>query len=67
MQAFSSCSEQGLLFTAVHELLMVVDSLVVECMPALVVVVHWLSCSMARGIFPDLGLNPCPLHQQADS
>ena len=30
MQAFSSCSEQGLLFVAVHRLLTVVASLVVE-------------------------------------
>ena len=28
---------------------------------------HGLSCSVARGIFPDQGLNPCPLHWQADS
>ncbi|XP_061036078.1 Bardet-Biedl syndrome 4 protein isoform X2 [Eubalaena glacialis] len=32
-----------------------------------VVVAHGLSCSMACGIFPDQGLNPCPLHRQADS
>ena len=32
-----------------------------------VVVVHGLGCSTARGIFPDQGLNPCPLHWQADS
>ena len=32
-----------------------------------VVVAHGLSCSMACGIFPDQGLNPCPLHWQADS
>ena len=32
-----------------------------------VVVVHGLSCSAACGIFPDQGLNPCPLHWQADS
>ena len=25
-------------------------------------VVHGLSCSVACGIFPDQGLNPCPLH-----
>ena len=31
------------------------------------VVVHRLSCSAAREIFPDQGLNPCPLHWQADS
>ena len=28
---------------------------------------HGLSCPKACGIFPDLGLNPCPLHWQADS
>ena len=32
-----------------------------------VVVVHGLSCSAACGIFPDQGLNLCPLHWQADS
>ena len=32
-----------------------------------VVVAHGPSCSMARGIFPDQGSNPCPLHWQADS
>ena len=32
-----------------------------------VVVTHRPSCSTAFGIFPDQGLNPCPLHWQADS
>ena len=32
-----------------------------------VVVVHRLSCSTARGIFPDQGSNLCLLHWQADS
>ena len=32
-----------------------------------VVVAHGLSCSAARGILPDQGSNPCPLHRQADS
>ena len=32
-----------------------------------VVVAHGLSRSAARGIFPDQGSNPCPLHWQADS
>ena len=32
-----------------------------------VVVAHGLSCSAACGILPDQGLNPCPLHWQADS
>ena len=34
---------------------------------ASVVVAHGFSCSVACGIFPDQGLNPCPLHWQADS
>ena len=29
--------------------------------------VHGLSCFAACGIFPDWGLNPCPLHWQVDS
>ena len=32
-----------------------------------VTVAHRPSCSTACGIFPDQGLNPCPLHWQADS
>ena len=32
-----------------------------------VVVAHGPSCSATCGIFPDQGLNPCPLHWQADS
>ena len=32
-----------------------------------VVVAHGPSCSAARGILPDQGSNPCPVHQQADS
>ena len=32
-----------------------------------VVVAHGPSCSVAYGIFPDQGSNPCPLHWQADS
>ena len=32
-----------------------------------VVVAHGSSCSVARGIFPNRGSNPCPLHWQADS
>ena len=31
------------------------------------VVAHGPSCSAACGILPDQGLNPCPLHWQADS
>ena len=32
-----------------------------------VVVAHGPSCSAARGILPDQGSNPCPLHWQADT
>ena len=31
-----------------------------------VIVAHGPSCSAARGIFPDQGSNPWPLHRQAD-
>ena len=48
----------GLLFVAVHGLLIAVASLVTE---------HGLSCSAACGIFPDQESNPCPLHWQVDS
>ena len=34
---------------------------------SLVILGHELSCSETRGIFLDQGLNPCPLHWQADS
>ena len=30
-------------------------------------VVHWLGCSIACGIFPNQGSNPCVLHWQAFS
>ena len=32
-----------------------------------VIVAHGSSCSAACGIFPNQGLNPCPLHWEADS
>ena len=35
--------------------------------PGSVVVAHGPSCSVACGIFPDQGLNPCPVHWQTDS
>ena len=78
VQAFSRRGEQGLLLLAVCGLLIVVASLVVEhrlwvsgphwlCHVGSLVVVHGLSCSPAREILPDQGLNPCPLHWQSDS
>ena len=55
---------------AVPRLLIAVVSLVAEYSlqsVGSVVVTHGLSCSVARGLFPDQGLSPCPLHRQADS
>ena len=69
-RAFSSCGERGPLSIAVRAPLTVTASLVAEhgsrCAGS-VVVAHGLSCSVACGIFPDQGSNPCPLHWQADS
>ena len=70
MWAFSSCSEQEMLFDAVLGLLIVGASLVVEHglgKQATVVVARGLSCPEACGIFPNQGSNPCPLHWQVDS
>ena len=53
-QAFSSCGEQGLLPAHVERV-------------GSVLVVDWLSCPEACGIFPDQGLNLCPLYWEADS
>ena len=69
---------RGYSLVVVHRLLVVVASLVAEhrleeCRlqklqhVGSVVVEHGLSCSMARGIFPDQGLNLYPLHWKADS
>ena len=79
---FSSCSEQRILFLAVHRLI-VAASLVVEHrlqgVQASVVVAlglwstgsvvgaHSPSCSTAYRIFPGQGSNLCPLHWQLDS
>ena len=43
---------RGYILVAVHKLLVVVASLFVT---------HGLRCPTACGIFPDQGLNPCPL------
>ena len=70
-QAFSSCSEQGLLFSC--------GAWASHCggfshcraqalqHAGVVVVMCGLSCTVACRLFPDQGLNPCPLHWQADS
>ena len=67
---FSSCGKRGPLFIAVRGPLTIAGSLVGSIgsrRAGSVVVAHGPSCSAACGIFPDQGLNPCPLHWQADS
>ena len=68
-RAFSSCGKWGPLFIAVCRLLS--RPLLLRSTGSRhagsVVVAHGPSCSAACGIFPDQGLNPCPLHWQADS
>ena len=55
-------------FIAVRGLLIAVASLIAEHgAQASVVVAHGLRCSVACGICPGQGSNPCPLHWQADS
>ena len=69
-RAFSSCGKQRPLFIAVRGLLTIAASLVGSTgsrHAGSVVVAHRPSRSAACGIFPDQGLNPCPLHWQADS
>ena len=72
MQAFSSCGELGLLFVMMLSFLIVVASLIAEHRfwvcglqylqhTGSAVVAHGLSWSVACGIFPDQGLNPCLL------
>ena len=70
-KAFSSCGKWGPLFITVRGPLTIVAFFLLRstgCRRAgSVVVAHRPSCSMACGIFPDKGLNPCPLHWQAVS
>ena len=65
VRAFSSCGKRGPLFIAVRGPLLLRST--GSRRAGSVVVAHGPSCSAACGIFPDQGLNPCPLHQQADS
>ena len=81
-QAFSSCSEQGLLFVGVQGFLIAVASLTAElrvrCMGSVVaalglqsedsvVLVYKLSCPMACGILLDQELNLYSVLWQVDS
>ena len=70
VRAFFSCGKQGPLFIAVRGPLTIAASLFAEHslqMRRLSSVAHGPRCSVACGIFPDQGSNPCPLHWQADS
>ena len=69
VQAFSSCSEWGSCVVGVHGFLTEVASHVAEHGPwstGSKAVAHRLSSSVACGIFPDQGLNPCLLQCQPD-
>ena len=77
MRALSSCGEQGPLFVAVRGPIAVASLVAEHELQAhvpqqlrhagSVVVAHGLSCSVARGILPDQGPNPRPLHWQVGS
>ena len=64
-KAFSSCGEQGPLFIAVRRPLPLQST--GSRRAGSVAVAHGPSCSAIRGILPDQGSNPRPLHWQADS
>ena len=70
-RAFSSCSKWGPLFIAVRGPLTIAAFFLLRSIGSRragsVVVAHGPGCSVACGIFPDQGSNPCPLHWQADS
>ena len=66
--AFSSCSKRLLLFAESRLWACGFSSCNLRALVAsLVGVVHGLGCTAARGIFLDQGLNPRPLHWQANS
>ena len=64
-RAFSSCGERGPLFMAVQGPLLLRSTGSRRAGSA--IVAHGPSRPAARGILPDQGSNPCPLHWQADS
>ena len=69
-RAFSSCSKREPLLIAVRGPLTTAAPLVGSTgsrRAGSVVVAHGPSCSVACGILPDQGTNPCPPHWQADS
>ena len=72
-RAFSSCGERGPLFTLHRGVRAFSLSRPLSLRSTgsrragSVIVAHGPSRSATRGIFPDQGSNPCPLHWQADS
>ena len=66
-QAFSSCGEWGPLFAAVSAGFSSQSWLLSSKLTGAVAVEHGLSRSLARGIFPEQGSKPCPLHWQVAS
>ena len=69
-RAFSSCGKRGPPLIAVRGPPTIAASSLRSTgsrRAGSVVVAHGPSRSTARGIFPDQGSNPCPLHWQADS
>ena len=69
-RALSSCGKWGRLFIAVRGPLTIAGPPAAEHRlqtRGLSNCAHGPSCSTARGILPDQGSNPCPLHRQADS
>ena len=72
VRAFSSCGKREPLFISVHALRLSLSRPLLlrstgSRRTGSVIVAHRPSCSVACGIFPDQGSNPCPLHWQADS
>ena len=53
---------RGYSLVAMHGLLIMAASLVAEPSKSSVVLVLGFSCPLACRIFPNQGLNPCPLH-----
>ena len=64
---FLAVASGGYSLVAVRGLPLAVTSLVAERGLLGLVVTHKLSCPAACRIFPDQGLNSCPLQWQADS
>ena len=64
-RAFSSCGKRGPLFIAVRGPLLLRST--GSRRAGSVIVAYGPSHSVACGIFPDQGSNPCALHWQADS